>query len=400
MAFSVVMPALEMAQETGKLLAWRKKEGDRVAKGEPLLEIETDKAVVEVEAPADGVLAGIKASEGADIPVGQTIAWIVAPGEQPPAESETSAPAARAASPRQAEVSRPASISARAPSSASAKISPKARRLAKELGVDIASVNGSGPGGEILASDVQAATAQALTSAEPPSADAGALEIPTSFGRIMAERTTQSWTTVPHFFVTREIDASALNQHRENLADELERAGKVRISHTDLLVALVSRVLLKHPRLNASWNVEGIRLHPHVHMGIAIAVNDGVVAAVIRNAHTRSLADIAVQKHDLAERARAGKLRPGDIADATFTISNLGMYKVDQFSAIITPPQAAVLAVGGIADKVVAIEGKPAVRPMMALTVSCDHRVADGARAAMFLNDLAEAAQDPAKVLG
>ncbi len=402
MAFSVVMPALEMAQETGKLIAWRKKEGDRVSKGEPLLEIETDKAVVEVEAPADGVLAGIKASEGADIPVGQTIAWIVAPGEQPPADSESLASVARATSQPKSEPSKAAPTQSTSPSAAvSAKISPKARRLAKELRVDIATIHGSGPGGEILASDVQAAAA---APAAPPSSfsskDSGTVEVPTSLGRIMAERTTQSWTTVPHFFVTRDVDATELNRYREQMVDEIESTKKIRVTHTDLLVAVVSRVLLKHPRLNASWSAEGIYLHGHVNMGVAIAVNDGVVAAVINNAHTASLPEIAIQRRDIAERARIGKLRPADIADATFTISNLGMYGVDQFSAIITPPQAAILAVGGIADKVVAIDGEPAVRAMMTLTISCDHRVADGARAAMFLSDLAQALSDPAKFLG
>jgi pyruvate dehydrogenase E2 component (dihydrolipoamide acetyltransferase) len=394
------MPALEMAQETGKLLAWRKKEGDRVSKGEPLLEIETDKAVVEVEAPADGVLAGIKASEGADIPVGQTIAWIVAPGEEPPADTASVAPAARATSqpkPKPSHVAPAQAVSA----AGAAKISPKARRLAKELGVDIAAMHGSGPGGEILASDVQAAAA-APSSAAPHSVPkgSGTVKVPTPLGRIMAERTTQSWTTVPHFFVTRDVDATALNHYREQIVDQIESTKKIRVTYTDLLVAVVSRLLLKHPRLNASWSAEGIHLHGHVNMGVAIAVNDGVVAAVIHHAHTASLPEIAIQRRDVAERARAGKLRPADIADATFTISNLGMYGVDQFSAIITPPQAAILAVGGIADKVVAIDGKPAVRPMMTLTISCDHRVADGARAAMFLSDLAQAMSDPAKFLG
>jgi pyruvate dehydrogenase E2 component (dihydrolipoamide acetyltransferase) len=193
----------------------------------------------------------------------------------------------------------------------------------------------------------------------------------------------------------------ALNEYRGKIVAEIERERtSVRITHTDLLVALVARVLLKHPRLNASWTAEGILLHDHVNMGVAIAVNDGVVAAVIPNAHSATLAEIARQRRDVAERARAGKLRPADIADATFTISNLGMYHVDQFSAIITPPQAAILAVGRIADRVVAVEGKPAVRPMMTLTLSCDHRAADGARAAMFLNDLAEAVRDPSKWVG
>jgi pyruvate dehydrogenase E2 component (dihydrolipoamide acetyltransferase) len=400
MAFSVVMPALEMAQETGKLLAWRKNEGDRVTKGEPLLEIETDKAVVEVESPADGILAGIRAAAGADIPVGQTIAWIVAPGEAPPVESVSTAPAARAGLHAKTEPSLTAAASAtglaQAPM-ANAKISPKARRLAEELGVDLAAVRGSGSGGEILASDVQAA------SAAPAASDgerrSGSIEVPSSLGRIMAERTTQSWTTIPHFFVSHEIEATALNEYRERIVAEIERFHQVRITHTDLLVALAARVLLKHPRINASWSAEGIRLHDHVNMGIAIAVNDGVVVAVIHNAHTASLAEISVQRRDVAERARAGKLRPADIAEATFTISNLGMYQVDQFSAIITSPQAAILAVGGIADRVVAVQGQPAVRPMMTFTVSCDHRVADGARVALFLSDLAEALREPAKRL-
>ena len=400
MAFSVVMPALEMAQETGKLIAWRKKEGDRVAKGEPLLEIETDKAVVEVEAPADGILAGIAASEGADIPVGQTIAWIVAPGEKPPAESDSAAPAARAGSHAKAvpsDVLVPQATASEQASTSSAKISPKARRLAKELGVDLATVRASGAGGEILASDVQAVVpAPAATSTAETRT--GSVEVLSSLGRIMAERTTQSWTTVPHFFVSRDIEANALNEYRDRLA-ESERTHQFRITHTDLLVALTARVLLDHPRLNASWSAEGIRLHDHVNMAIAIAVKDGVVAAVIHNAHAASLAEIAIQRRDVAERARAGKLRQTDIADATFTISNLGMYQVDQFSAIITPPQAAILAVGGIADRVLALAGQPAIRPMMTVTLSCDHRVADGARAASFLSGLAQAVREPAKLL-
>jgi pyruvate dehydrogenase E2 component (dihydrolipoamide acetyltransferase) len=410
MAFSVVMPALEMAQETGKLIAWRKQEGDRVIKGEPLLEIETDKAVVEVEAPADGILSGIKASAGDDIPVGQTIAWIVAPGESVPIDTDSAAPAARAGSHAKTELPRvetPQGGSSTQARASSARISPKARRLAKELGVDIAMLRGSGADGEILASDVEAA-AHAVAAAPVLSSaaerESGGIEVPTSLGRIMAERTTQSWTTVPHFFVSREIDASALNAYRERVVAAIESshtdpAKNVRITHTDLLVALTARVLLKHPRLNASWTAEGIRLHDHVNMGIAIAVNDGVVAAVIPNAHSASLSEIAALRRDVAVRARAGKLRPADIADATFTISNLGMYQVDQFSAIITPPQAAILAVGAIADRVVPIQGQPAVRPMMTLTISCDHRVADGARAARFLSDLAEALQQPEKLL-
>jgi pyruvate dehydrogenase E2 component (dihydrolipoamide acetyltransferase) len=398
MAFSVVMPALEMAQETGKLIAWRKKEGDRVTKGEPLLEIETDKAVMEIEAPADGILAGITAQAGTDIPVGQTIAWIVAPGEKPPAESRpaSAAPAARAKTESHAV---PVAASTLGPSAVqSARISPKARRLAKELCVDLASLHGSGPGGEILASDVQgAAAAQAAkgTSVEKSIS----LAVPSTLARLMAERTAKSWTTVPHFFLSRGIKAADLNRYRARLASEIERAHGIRITHTHLLIALTARTLLKHPRLNSSWTAEGIRLHDRVNMAIAVAVKDGVVAAVVPNAHAASILEIATCSRELAERARVGKLRPADIADATFTISNLGMYGVDAFSAIITPPQAAVLAVGSIADRVVAVEGTPAVRQIMNLTLSCDHRVADGVCAADFLNDLAEAIGAPERSL-
>src|SRR5258708_35598852 len=394
MAFSVVMPALEMAQETGKLIAWRKKEGDSVSKGEPLLEIETDKAVMEVEATADGILAGISGVVGADIPVGQTIAWTVAPGEKPPSgnDAATTAPAARGKT--ESHVTQSAASASESPATQGVRISPKARRLAKELGVDIASVRGSGPDGEILASDVQAAGAAGASSTAAP-VKSSSLEVPTTLGRLMAERTTQSWTTIPHFFVTRDVDASALNSYREKVVGEIEREHKIRVTHTDLLVALVARVLLKHPRLNSSWTLEGIRLHDHGNMGVAIAVHDGLVASEIPNAPNASLAEIATHRRDVADRARAGKLRPADIADATFTISNLGMYHVDQFTAIITPPQAAILAVGAIGDRVVAIEGQPAVRPMMTLTLSCDHRAADGARAAMFLNDFSGAVRQP-----
>ena len=398
MAISVVMPALELTQETGKLIAWRKKEGEQVAKGEPLLEIETDKAAVEIEAPADGILAGVKAAEGDVIPVGQTIAWIVNPGEEPPKES---APAATARG-TSTEAARPAAsvttanVAAGAGAS-SVKISPKARRLAKERGVDIGSLQGSGPGGEVLASDVLAAAEG--KAAAPAATAAGTVEPLSSIGRLMAERMTHSWTSVPHFFVTREVDAGALNATREKWAAAAESNGGVRPTHTDLLVALVARTLRKHPRLNGTWTAEGVRLNPDVNIGIAIAVNDGVVAAVIPHADTAKIGEIAAQRRELAERAKAGRSRPADITGATFTISNLGMYKVDAFTAIITPPQAAILAVSGIVDRVVPVGGAPGVRPIMSMTLSCDHRVFDGARAALFLSDLAEAIARPEESL-
>jgi pyruvate dehydrogenase E2 component (dihydrolipoamide acetyltransferase) len=350
--------------------------------------------VVEVEAPADGVLAGIKASEGTDIPVGQTIAWIVAPGEQPPEESVAPAvPPARAVSQRASHAPHYIADTSRSAQAAAPKISPKARRLAKDLGVDINKIVGSGASGEILASDIQAVAN--MKTSTVPAKDSEKIELPTSIGRIMAERTTQAWTTVPHFFVRRDVDSTALNHLREKLLPELNRTHGIRITHTDLLVKLVARVLRSHPRLNASWTEAGIRLHRHVNITLAIAVNDGVVATTIRDADSLTLADIAAQRRDLSERAKQGKLRPADIADATFTISNLGMYEVDEFCAIITSPQAAILAVGAIRDRVIVADGQPAIRPIMTLTLSCDHRVVDGARAAMFLRDLAATLSHP-----
>ena len=388
------MPALEMAQETGKLISWLKKEGDPVAKGEPLLEVETDKAVMEVESPGDGVLAGVKAQAGAEVPVGRTIAWIVSPGEVPPTEEaqvESGRKIAAAAS-----LSAWASVAGAATQSTTReiKISPKARRLASERGVDLAHVRGSGPGGEILASDILAA-AESKASAPAARVDTGS-----PISRLMAERTTQSWTTVPHFFVVREVDAGALNEVRQKLAVEIEKSHGVKLTHSDLLVALVARVLVKHPRMNASWAGDGIRVNSDINMGLAMAVDEGVVAPVIHKADQAELGAIAVQRRDLGERARSGKLRPADITGGTFTISNLGMFGVDAFSAIITPPQAAILAVGRIADRVVAVEGRPAVRPMMTLTLSSDHRVVDGARAAEFMRDVAEAIGKPQEWLG
>ena len=376
MAVSVVMPALEMAQDTGKLLSWRKKEGEPVRKGEPLLEIETDKAVVEVEAPGDGILSAVTAREGAVIPVGHTIAWLLQPGESVP--------------------------------DASPKASPKARRIAKERGIDLTKLKGSGPGGEIVADDIPDRGAEspapqrsptdpaplvpadmaqpaAADVAQPDAADvarpfqgrdpAAVVEsTPTTAARLMAQRTTESWTTVPHFFLTRDVDATALNAMREAMTG---------VTHTDLLVVFVARALKKHPRLNVG--------SADVNVAIAIAVEDAVVAGVIHRADTKSLADIASRRKELSDRAHAGKLQPADITGATFTISNLGMYRVDAFTAIIVPPQAGILAVGAITDRVVAVNGQPAVRPMMTLTLSCDHRVVDGARGAAFLKDVVEA---------
>jgi pyruvate dehydrogenase E2 component (dihydrolipoamide acetyltransferase) len=391
MPISVVMPALEMAQETGTLIAWRKKEGDSVRKGELLLDVETDKAVMEIESPGDGVLAGIRVQAGAVVPVGQTIAWIISPGETLPNEDRSIQSGRKMATMQQA----PSSIEVGAPerqgTRSGPKLSPKARRLAREQGIDIGSLHGSGPDGAIVADDVLARRSS------------GTSDIPTqhrplgSVARLMAERTARSWTTVPHFFVTREVNAGALVAAREKFAPAIDQAQGVRLTYTDLLVFLTARVLKRHSRINATWTGDTIRDNPEIHIALAIAVEDGVVGAVIHNADKASLSQIATQRQELSERSRTGHLRPIDIAGATFTISNLGMFGVDAFQAIITPPQAAILAVGRIAERVVAEHGSALVRPMMNITLSCDHRVADGVRAALFLDELARTIQEPGK---
>lgn len=401
MAVSVVMPALEMVQETGKLVSWLKKEGEPVKKGEMLLEVETDKAVVEVEAAQDGILAGVTAQVGDVVPVGQTIAWLVQPGEQPPAASTTPAHTGRQNT--QPAAAAPAARAEEGPAAAaSPRISPKARKLASEHGVDITQVTGSGPGGEILADDIlKAAAAPAVrlkadTTHESGPSTGVASGSSRTVERLMAERTTQSWTTVPHFFVSREVDATSLNALRAKLLPSVEQSHKVKLTYTDLIVAAVAQALRKHPRMNASWNGGSVRLNADINVALAMAVENAVVTAVIQHADKASPGELAVRRRELADRATANRLQPSDIGGATFTISNLGMFAVDAFTAIIVPPQAGILAVGAITDRVVAVDGTPAVRPMLTLTLSSDHRVVDGARAAAFLNDVVSALSKPA----
>jgi pyruvate dehydrogenase E2 component (dihydrolipoamide acetyltransferase) len=271
-------------------------------------------------------------------------------------------------------------------------------------------LSGSGPDGTITAEDVQAAadakksgaTSSTLTpaasSASPSTSRAG--ESLSQIARLMAERMTQSWTTVPHFFLARDVDCTELMAAHKRLGPAVEKSNGAKLTVTDLLIAAVARAIAKHPVMNASWAGTGVRQNPDINISLAMAVKDGVVGAVIHKADTAKLGDISAQRRDLTERARANRLRPADISGGTFTISNLGMYHVDAFIAIITPPQAATLAVGTIADRVVALKGKPAIRPMMTMTLSSDHRVLDGARAAEFLTTLAEVIQKPHGWLG
>jgi pyruvate dehydrogenase E2 component (dihydrolipoamide acetyltransferase) len=394
MAISVVMPALEMAQETGRVLAWRKQEGEHVTKGEPLLEIETDKAVVEVEAPGDGLLASVAAKVGEEIPVGRTIAWLVRPGEQPPAGEESNIQSGRAKSTNvwsEANGTLPASTEA----TAAPQILPKARRLAKELGVSFKGIRGTGPDGIITVDDVQAF---AHASKAGPSLPLKAESLST-VARLMAERTTQSWTQVPHFFVSREVICTALGKAQVDLAGEIARAHGVQLTITDFLVILVARVLTKHPRVNATWKDGTIQDNTDINISVAMAVEGGVINGVIHNPHSLHLLEVCKKRRELTELARAGRLRPADIQGGTFSISNLGMYKVDAFTAIIPPGQSAILAVSAIVDRVVAVDAEPQVRPMMNLTLSGDHRVIDGVHAALFLQELANAIAAPDKWL-
>jgi len=377
MPTNVIMPALELAQETGKVLHWLKAPGDLVRKGESIVEIETDKVTVEIEAPASGILSDVTARAGDVVPVGQAIALIVAPGE--------------AASPLARKVAEQEhSTAAAVPAARLAAASPKARRLAAERGRDVSALRGSGPGGAVLAADVATAKLPEV----PPARSVEAPGVCTVW-RIMAERMTASWTTAPHFYLVREVNVS-------RLVSWLEKARKqtgAHVTYTDLLVKLVAAAISQHPAVNASWKDGAIVRNADINIGLAVAIDDGLVVPVLHRADTLSLAELATRREDLVSRAQAGKLRPPDIQGGGFTISNLGMYGVDAFNAIVNPPQAAILAVGRIADRVVALNGQPAVQPTMVLTLSCDHRALDGARGAQFLGALAELIEEPLALL-
>jgi pyruvate dehydrogenase E2 component (dihydrolipoyllysine-residue acetyltransferase) len=432
---NVIMPALELAQETGKVLRWMKAPGDTVQKGEPIVEIETDKVTVEVESPAAGVLRDVTAREGDVIPVGQTIALIFAAGEtgaqapepaaaaaRPTGDAATPAmPPAAAAAFRASPLARKlaeehgvdlaevksasgriekADVLAHVESRSAARLmpaSPKARRLAADRGLDLRVVRGSGPGGAVLAGDVPAAVPSPTSSPSPLQGERAGVrgEAVSGIWRIMADRMTASWTTAPHFYLVREVNVARLVSWRE-------RAGKqtgARLTYTDLLVRLVAAALAQYPAANASWKDGAITRNAEINVGLAVAIDDGLVVPVLHRADTLNLTESAARREDLVSRAQAAKLRPADIQGGGFTISNLGMYGVDAFNAIVNPPQAAILAVGRIADRVVAVNGQPAVRPTMVLTLSCDHRALDGARAAQFLGALADLIEEPLALL-
>jgi pyruvate dehydrogenase E2 component (dihydrolipoamide acetyltransferase) len=460
----IVMPALGMAQETGTLLRWLKNPGDSVSKGEMLMEVETDKAMVEIEAPASGILADVTAQPGDVVPVGQVIARIVSEEEARKEQAQATAAvggegaaggegdvpterlytktamprispvAARLAAENGIDVSQIKTAKgviqkedvlaylASHPSpptplplgeggknggeggeNRKVLASPKARRLAMERGVELAQVMGSGPDGAVLAEDVlsfQAPTVAvsavegAAHTARGKEIEGDTVERVPNVWRVMVERLTHAWQTIPHFYLTRDVNATRLMTWREASKARIEK-----LTYTDLLVKLTAAALEKNPRINCSWENNQLLQHHNINIGLAVAIEQGLTVPVIHNANKLSLHQITEQRLALVERAHAGKLSLTEISGGTFTISNLGMYGVDAFNAIVNPPQAAILAVSRITERVVPVNHQPSVEPMMTLTLSCDHRVIDGARGAQFLEMLAELVEEPLQLL-
>jgi pyruvate dehydrogenase E2 component (dihydrolipoamide acetyltransferase) len=440
----VVMPKLSDQMEGGKIIKWLKQEGDRVQSGDILAEVETDKADVEMEAFGSGVLRKILVPAGSTATVGGLIGVIAEPGDDIAAlvsqAGGTTPPAAgaatesRAAAEPTAMASRPAAVppvprredhaartptpsrgpespgvetapatpqrldTARAGNGGRVKASPLARKIAAQSGVDLRLVQGSGPGGRVVRRDVEAASAGgARPAAVPVAAGVEFEDRPLSQMRAMiAKRMPLSKAPVPHFYVTSEIAMDAAWELREQL-NGLE--GQPKISLNDLVVRACALALLQHPGVNASFQGESIRVFHRVHMGIAVALEEGLITPVLRDAHAKSLAQVAAESRDLAERARQRKLRTQELSGATFSISNLGMFDVADFSAIINPPEGAILAVGSVRKVPVVTEGGLGVGRRMAVTLSCDHRVMDGAMGARFLQDVKRLLEEPLRLL-
>jgi pyruvate dehydrogenase E2 component (dihydrolipoyllysine-residue acetyltransferase) len=436
----VVMPKLSEQMETGKIIKWLKQEGDRVQSGDILAEVETDKADVEMEAFGAGLLRKILIPAGGAVPVGALIGVIAEPGDDiaavvgaagaaPPAPvaqaTEMAArpaevppqprredPAARTPSPstgpaapvrsapagRPAEVPAPVATTAAPPAGGRVKASPLARKIAAQSGLDLRLVQGSGPGGRVVRRDVEAASATAVTRPSP-TAPAGAEfedQPLTQMRAAIARRMPLSKAPVPHFYVSSEIAMDRAWALREEL-NRLE--GQPKTSVNDFVIRACALALLQHPGVNASFQGESIRVFHRAHIGIAVALEEGLITPVLRDADTKSIARIAVEARDLAERARARKLRVPELSGATFSISNLGMFDVTEFSAIINPPEGAILAVGTVRKVPVVTEDGLGVGRRMTVTLSCDHRVMDGAMGARFLQDVKRLLEEPLRLL-
>jgi pyruvate dehydrogenase E2 component (dihydrolipoamide acetyltransferase) len=433
MPVPVIMPKFEMAQESGKVLRWLKQEGEAVTKGEAILEVETDKVAMEVEAPASGTLVGIRVGPGAVVPIGQPIAYILLPGEvwegapgASPAASPAGAPRATPVAERIAQAhgvdlsavpgtgpggrvtkADVEAFLAQRAAEGKVKAAPAARRLARELGVDLQQVKGTGPGGRIQSEDVRRA-AEALRAGvspealEAPARPAIRRRVPLAgMRRIIAERMSRSVREAPQFTVSIDVEMGRAMAIVEDLAAWAEREGGPRVTLTALLVKACAWALRRHPALNATLEGEEILEWEDVNIGVAVAVPEGLVVPVIPEADRRGVWEIARMLEEKVGRAREGRLRPEDVQGGTFTLSNLGMYGIDRFTAILNPPQAGILAVGRVAKRPVVGEGdEVVVRPVATLTLTADHRVIDGAQAAQFMDDLRWVLERPGILLG
>jgi len=385
MSTDVIMPALGFDMTEGLLARWLKNEGDPVEKGQAIVEIETDKATVEIEAAAAGILALIIVHAGETVPVGTLIGVIAETGEK---VMPVSAPAPPAPPP-------PAPVP-----EGRVKASPVARKMAEEAGLDLSRIKGTGPGGRVVERDVQAAIAAGSAQA-PPGVPAGPVPgatVPLNrMRKTIARRMTESKAAAPHFYITVEInmdDAMKMREQLNALAPEAER-----ISVNDLVVAAAAKTLARFPVLNASYREDNLEMHPQINIGIAVALEDGLIPPVLRDADKKPLKRIAAESKALAERARTNKLRSDDLGGGTFTVSNLGMFDVDEFIAIINPPEAAILAVGAVTRRPVAAAGEVRIAPLMKTTLSVDHRVADGAQAGRFMQEFKKLLENPVTLL-
>jgi pyruvate dehydrogenase E2 component (dihydrolipoyllysine-residue acetyltransferase) len=414
MATTVVMEALSPTMEEGRLVKWSKAVGDAVKTGETLAEVETDKAVMELVARADGQLLKQIVAEGATVPVGEAVAVIGAPGEAvataaaaAPAKTQQSAkPSAVSSQPSAAPAAAaaaPQSIPA-APADATrvVRASPLAKRLAKERGVDLKLVQGSGPGGRVVMRDLEGAAAAAVAvprSAVPqPVGGVAYRDVPlTQIRKTIAKRLATSIGPVPHFFLTTEVDMERAADARAALNQQLGDQGKISVN--DILLKATALALTKHGACNAWWQDDHIRYWNEVHLGVAVAVEDGLITPVIRHTDRKSLLEIGAESRELAGRARERRLKPEEYTGSTFSVSNLGMFEIDQFTAVINPPEAGILAIGSMAAKPVASDGKVEVRRRLRMTMSCDHRVIDGATGAAFLKTLKQMLENPLAML-
>ncbi len=397
MAVEIVMPAVEMAQDSGILVRWLKAEGEFVKQGEPVMEIETDKTVFEFEAPGSGTLANVSAKEGDEIPVGQVVAVLLAEGESAPSGAAAAAPSAAApVAENSASTDGAAQAQPQAAQPGVGKLplaSPKARRLAKEAGISLAGVRGSGPDGAVLAADV---AQQAGAAAAPSVAEDGYEVIPLKGKRrIIAQRMQQSAQAAPHISLSLSVDVGELKRLVERLSSQVESETGAPLKMTPVLAKVTAAALEKHPRLNAHFVDEEIHQYSAIHLGIAVALDDGLIVPVIRDVGGKKLTDVHVEMQDLLSRARSGRLRSEEIKGGTFTISNLGMFGVEQFTSIVNPPEIGILSVGAIADRAVKAKDEIELRPMMQVTVNVDHRAVDGAVAADFLKTLKSLFENP-----